>query len=502
MQGVEPVALPSPQDVAADVRLVVGRARSPVGLAELDLPALDRLVGADRSRLGDLLLVSILRIENEQYREFLSLLLPFPFTPAAPWEQLGPNRRTDGRGERAARAAFGLSWDACNRPGQLLDGRSRRDWAEHFLAAELLAASATDPAAQDESPLDDAQKDESSLETSQMGTSEMETVAAGHARRGPVAAVLAGMAAVVVAVTVGAVTLALGGGTGDDRTPSGGSAATAAVEVSGRSIERDELISCASIGALDTNSSELARSTEISQRLADHQPNLPAGVGCPIGPAFVWDQLVVQEFDSGEDGLPAAVLVEIGSGTTVDLSPTAYARYRTLGANDGSMAQDLGGFPSSFVTLPDGSQQVELSKGVLFVAQTDGAPFFWIPAEFVPLWRSSPQLGRPTGNPLPSLVQDYEFGFGHLRQTDELPVIEVLADPGAELPPPGQLLEKVLRQRDGTAWWVGGDGQRYWIASAEVWNCRVAGRDDEVQSVRGYAIATLPYGGHAECPKS
>ena len=484
---------PSREDLAAELRLVIGRVRSPAGLEELELPAIDALTGGDRPGLEDLVIAAIGRIESADYREFLTLLLPFPFTPAAPWEQLGPNRRTDGRGERAARTAFDLSWDACNRPGRLLDGRSRREWAERFLAESLLHPSGVplDPAPADLSRADPSEQAEPAP-TSRDAESVAPTHTPRQRRRVSMGAAVA-LALAVLGSTIAASMLGR-----DERVEQQGSAAP---EAAGNSPSRTEPLSCASIGSLDSTASQLSGSDQIAEQLIELYPTLPEDVGCPLRPAFVWDELVVQELDSGEDGLPGAMLVARTPGYGVYLSPTAYSRYRTLGSGDGSIAQSLGGLPSAAVTLPDGHQEVELSAGVLFVAEQEGAPFFWIPAEFVQLWRDSPAVGRPTGNPLPSLVQDYQYGFGHLDQRGELPTIELLADPGAELPPPDQLSEKVLRQKDGTAWWVGEDGRRYWIGTGGVWDCLVDGRDEEVGTVRGYAIATLPYGGHAECPK-
>lgn len=482
--------------------MVVGRVRSPAGLAESDLPVLDALAG-DRTRVPDLIAAAIARITTEQYREFLTILLPFPFEPAAPWEQLGPNRRSDGRGERASRAAFDLSWDACNRPGQLLDGRSRRDWAEQFLAESILAG----VSGHDELPLtvppaggtSAAMTASSGADTPEPASGTVESASAGgRARR---TLVLASVFLVVLALGTVAAVVLRNDGAPQARPSTSSSADGASTQVEGESTLATTPISCASVGSLNTVASADSNASQITQHLIDLYSTLPASAGCPPEPAFIWGELAVQELDSGEDGLPAAMLVERTGGTSVYLSPTAYARYRTLGSGDGSLAQGLGGLPGEVTTFPDGHQEVALSKGVLFVAEQQGAPFFWVPADFLQLYRDTPELGRPVANPLPSLVQDYQFGFGEFDRADSQMHLTYLTDPGAELPAIETLANTVMRQADGTAWWIGPDGKRYWIATGGVWNCLVKGRDEQVQTVRAYAIASLPYGGHAQCPK-
>lgn len=511
--GVEPTV----DVVASEIRVVVGRVRSPAGLAEPELPVLDALAGG-RAGVPDLIADAIARISSEQYREFLTLLLPFPFQPAAPWEQLGPNRRSDGRGERASRAAFGLSWDACNRPGQLLDGRSRRDWAERFLAESILdgatgvaseptvagagpdapvEASSPEPGGADASSALDSPADAPVAEVApSVQTSGRAT--ARTRRRGLVVG-----AAVVVLLVVGSlvvVAIRRGSSTDDEASPTT-AAAGAATDVGGESTVAPDRISCAAVGSLNSVASAEPNAQALSQEFIDLYATLPADVGCPKDRAFLWGELAVQELDSGEADLPGALLVERTSGLAVYLTPTAYTRYRTLGSGDGSIAQDLGGLPGEVVTLPDGSQEVQLSKGVLFVAERAGAPFFWVPGDFLELYRRSGWLGRPVGNPLPSLQQDYQHGYGEFdRATSELHLTPVDA-PGAELPAIADLSNTVMRQADGTAWWIGSDGKRYWIATGGVWNCLVKGRDEEVRTARAYAIASLPYGGHAECSK-
>jgi len=485
---------PSVDDVAAEIRVVIGRVRSPSGFDELDLPALDRLAGGDRSAVPALLATAIERVDSEQYREFLAVLLPFPFAPAAPWEQLGPNRRSDGRGERAARAAFGLSWDACNRAGQLLDGRSRRDWAERFLADAVLEPATGAPVSAPVGPevLPTAHAADPTAAVAPAATAathatDTDTAATGHRR----AIVAAATSLVLLLTFVGAVLVLRP--TGDDEEPR--------PEVADRTTVQGLRVSCDLVGVLNDATAELPNSTSLSARLVELHGTLPVDDGCPSRAAFKWDELVVQELiEEAEPDLPGAMLVERSTGLATYMTPTAYARYRTIGSGDGLIAQELAGMPAPVTTFPDGHQEVMLSKGVLLVAEQEGAPFFWLPADFVELWRSSPELGLPTGNPLPKLVQDFQFGYAQLYEKESVPRKIVVPDPTAEPPDLGTLTNTVVRQEDNTSWWIGSDGRRYWVPTGGVYDCLVDVPDDEVPAVRGYQMATLRYAGHAECP--
>jgi hypothetical protein len=90
------------------------------------------------------------------------------------------------------------------------------------------------------------------------------------------------------------------------------------------------------------------------------------------------------------------------------------------------------------------------------VAESRDAPYFWISADYVAWWRSHPELGLPTANPLASLTQDFQHGHAEVTATSSglsaEPRITLVDDPAAELPAPAARRRHILRQPDGTAW--------------------------------------------------
>jgi hypothetical protein len=310
--------------------------------------------------------------------------------------------------------------------------------------------------------------------------------------------VLVGAAALLLVVALVATVLTLG--SSDDGQDEGREDAAPDSEVADRTTVQEGRISCEPIGALDSAASQTPNAAQLTQAFTDLYATLE-DVGCPDDPAFDWKELVVQELvEEEEPDLPGAMLVVRSSGAATYLTPTAYAQYRRLGSADGSDAQNLAGLPSPVQTFADGHQEVQLSKGALMVAEQEGAPFFWLHPDFVQLWRESTDvLGLPTGNPRINLEQDFQKGWAHIVDRSPLPELVPVADPGAELAALGELANTGLRQADGTAWWIGEDGRRYWIATGGVYDCLIPGGDESVGAVRGYAVSTLPYGGHAEC---
>ena len=473
--------------VAADLRAVIGRCRSLGDFDNLVTPALDELVriaGGERRDLPNHLAAAVGTVEDERYRRFLEILLPLPFRPGSPWPQLGSNRSGAGRGEEAARQAFDLSWDACNRSGQMLDGRSRREWAELLLADSLRLE------------LDDAHRARVDV-GAETGTgindpgvggsgpdAEVEGVPGrGRRRWGLVAAVLVALS--VVGIVAG---LKLGG-----RAPGGSLAAPVASTTSA--------VRCGVPASLDADLAGSPDAARVRSGLEDllGQVGGTGRIGCALGPARRWQDVVVEEHDSGEDGLPGA-LVLAPSHQGLYLSPEAYATYRRLGGGDGSFAQKIGGIPDRVDDFADGHSEVTLSKGVVLVEGTAGAPYFWIAAPYVAWWRAHPELGLPTSNPMPDLSQDFEHGRVLAIGSDTGgPKPLMSTNPGAALP--AARAGHILRQSDGTSWWIDDRDRRWWIATGGVWTCLGGASVALPDEVSGDAIATLPFAGHATCPR-
>ena len=153
------------------------------------------------------------------------------------------------------------------------------------------------------------------------------------------------------------------------------------------------------------------------------------------------------------------------------------------------------------MTTEDGKVEIRLSAGTVLVAERSDAPYFWIAGAYVPWWRQHPELGAPVQNPLPSLRQDFQHGYAQIRPGAIEPEFHPVADPAALLPP--HPVRHILRQPDGTAWWVvkrHGRPVREWIPDGETWNC-IGGDSVAVHpDTDGSVVAALAYAGHAHCP--
>jgi hypothetical protein len=475
--------VPTREAVAADVRRVIGGCRTRGDFERLETPALDRLLALEGRHHGqgpELLARAIASVERERYRRFLEILLPLPFDEGERWPSLGRSRRGPGRGDLAA-AVFDLdTWDGCTRASQALDGRSRRDWAELHLATALLEQ-ATGPQA------GGADRSASHERNSHAGD-----------RRRPRSAVLA-VAVVVVLVIVGAALAAAAAVAPSDPPRSRG-------RVAARGPSRGApsgvlAATCVPVGqpgpalAAEWGSRELLDTVrEVYERAGG-----PARLGCGLSPAQRWEQLVVQELDSGEEHLPAAIVVS-APDKGMYLNGAQWGSYKRIGAADGHLAQTVGGLPEQAVTRPDGSVEVDLSQGTIMVAEYPDQPYFWLASGFVSWWRDHPEVGRPTGNPLPTFTQDFEHGIGVVPGMGAgEPQVLPIADPSTGLPAPEARRGHILRQLDSTAWWIDGSDTRHWIPTGEVWNCLGGERMLIPAQVPGYAIASLRPGRHATC---
>jgi hypothetical protein len=480
--------VPTREAVAADVRRIIGGCRARGDFERLDTPALDRLLalqGRDHEQGPDLVAEAIAAVDRDRYRRFLEILLPLPFDEGERWPSLGRSRRGPGRGDLAA-AVFDLdTWDGCTRATQSLDGRSRRDWAELHLATALIEQAAGPPMGSAERP---ASPDDD---------------AAAGTRRHPRAAVIVAAVVAVLVLAGAAILLATSTSTSRHGAGSGAGGRAAVAGTSPTHASGVLAATCVPVGEPGPALASEWGSRVLLDTLRDVYARAggSARLGCGLGPARRWEDLVVQEIDSGEEHLPAAIVVS-GPHHGMVLNGAQWGSYRRVGAADGHLAQTVGGVPEQAVTRPDGSVELDLSQGTVMVAEAADEPYFWLPAAYVAWWRDHPELGRPTGNPLPTFAQDFEHGIAAVAALGAPdPHILPIADPGAGLPPAASRRGHILRQLDGTAWWVDRSDRRHWIPSAEVWDC--LGGEEVVlpHDVPGFAVASLPRGSHARCPK-
>ena len=438
------------EQVVADLRVVQARASAMDRLLGLSLPALDQRMDTrgGRSALPAVLAEAIDTIGDATMRGAARHLFPFPYGPT-PWET-GKARGTRAAGE------FGVSYDAFRKRGE---GRpvSRLELVIDAMATAFEAVTEpVAPAAPDPSP-----------------------------RRRLTALFGVGM---IVALLATASILLL------HRDPSAkpGAPAEGATPAKTHCDRR--------IGDLDPAVAREPDAKSWAQQLVvTFRTEGGARLGCAAGPAYRWKSLVVQDVVRGHT--PNGSLVISPNGVDLWMNRSQFTSYHQIAGRSGDAAQTVGGLPKRIVTAGNGHVEIELTEGTVLVAERRDAPYFWIPGAFVPWWRDHPELGIPVQNPLPSLRQDFQHGYAQIRPGLTEPEFHPLADAGALLP--AHSAGHILRQPDGTAWFVvkrRGALVREWIPDGETWNClggdAVALRPD----IDGDVVVALLYAGHAHCP--
>jgi transcriptional regulator with XRE-family HTH domain len=258
---------------------------------------------------------------------------------------------------------------------------------------------------------------------------------------------------------------------------------------------------CIELGALNEELASRGDAAELQSRIGKvHRDVGAATVGCAALPTYRWHSLFVQEM--ALDGIPnGAILLVPTPGADLYLNRAAWGSYHQLAGFSGNMAQTIGGLPESIREFDDGHVEFALSKGAIMLAERADAPYFWIPGEYVAWWRSHPELGRPTSNPMEAVMsQEFQFGIATVTAVDpQNPRITAIDSPGSELPPIETIRDQILRQADGTSWYVTSRGQRRWLPDGGTWEC-AGGAERAIEGdIASYAIASLPFAGQFRC---
>lgn len=213
--------------------------------------------------------------------------------------------------------------------------------------------------------------------------------------------------------------------------------------------------------------------------------------------------LVFQEF--GEPGETPHSVVVVQDDTALTLPYAAWGSYRQIGGKSGDNAYLMAGQPLG-LTETTAATYFDLDGDVVLVAETRDAPYFFVLGVTVTEWNTrggaEGPLGLPTSNP--HLVngafrQHFQTGYLELSDTTGLQEYIEIDDPAAELPDADVMAENLLRQSDGTAWFITADLERKWIPDGLTYSCLVGDPEFAAIDVPGYALATLDYGGLASC---
>lgn len=265
--------------------------------------------------------------------------------------------------------------------------------------------------------------------------------------------------------------------------------------------QRAATLRCIELGTLDEELANRTDAADLESRIRRvHEAVGASAAGCAARPAYRWHSLFVQEM--ADEGKPnGAILLVPPPGEDLYLNRAAWGSYHQLAGHSGNMAQTVGGLPGTLREFSDGHVEFQLSKGAVMLAEREDAPYFWIPAEYVSWWRSQPQLGLPTSNPMEAVMsQEFQHGIATVTTFDpKTPQITPVESPQSELPPIEEIRDRILRQADGTSWYVTENGRRKWIPDGGTWEC-AGGEEKTIEGdIASYAVATLPYAGHVEC---
>ena len=250
----------------------------------------------------------------------------------------------------------------------------------------------------------------------------------------------------------------------------------------------------------------------IQTAYADH-PDLCTGAGDPLG-----DALVLPLLDRA--GEPVAALIASPTTPAVYLSTSQYASYRQIvGRSGDASAALLGGYPTGVRVDPaTGLGIVDLSLGGMVIGPTEGAQGFWLPQQLRGMWEErgglTGELGAPTSpvfisgtmirieferGYIDAPIKDGLGGGAQLVPLTESTMVVHPVDPAAELAALGDVADRVLRQSNGTAWYVDGDLVRHWIPDGPTWGCLQANEKVVPVDAPGYAVAALEVGDRARC---
>lgn len=463
--------------IAADLRRVVADGTTLTGLRGLELPKIDfglEQHGWTRSNLPELMTTAISWLDDPVYRAAAEDLFPFPYGEVG-WTKLSV------RGRNAAER-FGISYEGLRKAS---DGRpSYLDKVLRQVAEQLLAV--LEESAEQSQPTGAVSLPVATPSEGRTQGLDAAPLATGRSRRTRFIVAFAGVLVVLVGVFLWSgsrgVTQPKGSRSGAGYLPAG----------------------CQlKVGQLDQQLASEPDPSESGARLIDTYRKAANArtIGCPSGAAYRWQSIAVQELSLNEHN--SGALLVSPNGVDLYLNNAAWGSYHQLGGKTGDTAQATAGLPVRLVPYGDGHVEIELSAGVVLVAEAADAPYYWIPAVFVSWWRDhQTQTGLPTGNPLATFRQDFQHGFVSVVPPDlAVPVLTVVSRPQEELPTLDTVRGHILRQPDATTWFITADGKRQWIPDGDTWNC-LGGEDKRVsRDLPGYAIATLPFGGQAVCPR-
>lgn len=255
------------------------------------------------------------------------------------------------------------------------------------------------------------------------------------------------------------------------------------------------------IGELDVNLRDEPQADSWSHAMraaARRAGSSGESVGCGARPGIRRDGLIVQEVTLSGEPNGALVAVADDPRRAWWFNRALWGSYREVQQYEALISPEQG-VPEK-VQDHDAHVEVRLSSGALLVAEARHAPFFWIPAPHVQWWRKHPEVGLPTSHPHEDAPrQDVEHGYVTVSGGSRNPVFHRNPEPAKSLPPARARRRRILRQADGTAWWITAADERRWIPDGGTYECLGGDAVLAADGVPGAAIATLRLAEWATC---
>jgi hypothetical protein len=248
---------------------------------------------------------------------------------------------------------------------------------------------------------------------------------------------------------------------------------------------------------------------------------VPDEIGAPPGSCWAGSAtafvLGTTRLVESSGGAKRGMYVTAPDGRAVYLTQPLWQSYSEISGKSPLDSPAYGGYPVGIDSYDDpDAVAIRLDNGGLVMGPREDTQLFWIPAQGVQRWSELGGLRGALGFPssilkvsLEGAVIEFQRGALHVSADNVAPLyagqtvpIELVipADPADGLDIDA-IRDRLVRQWDGTAWWVDGAGVRHWVPDPATWAC--LGGDDAVfpgaDDLHGWTVWLFPLGAPATC---
>jgi len=179
--------------------------------------------------------------------------------------------------------------------------------------------------------------------------------------------------------------------------------------------------------------------------------------------------------------------------------------FRILDGKNGTVAQDIAGYPLSVDNNPS-RPVMRTSNGSVVIAENDQTRARWIDPDAVVVWDDMGGADGALGLPITDANfadgvprQEFERGYGTLTDGGVEATVLTPEQISADVSLLGRSASMILETFDRTSWWIDADGIRHWIDSVETWHC-LGGESAKLGDfTSGWVVGAFPVGNAAHC---